>query len=125
VKLDHLKTFDLLYVGTPYTKYPGSIHHAFLDACKVTERLLRAGLLNVYSPIVHSHSLAVYGNLDPLDHTIWLPFNNAIMHKSDAMLVAMMPSWESSTGLRHEIVEFVAAGKPVYFMSPDDLSYEP
>lgn len=125
MKLDHLKTFNLLYAATPYTRYAGGIHHAFIDACKITERMLRAGLLNVYSPIVHSHSLAIYGNLDPLDHSIWLPFNEAIIGKSDALVVVMLVGWESSNGVRLEIQTFIAAGKPVYFMSPDDLSFEP
>lgn len=125
MKLDDLKTFDLLYAATPYSKYEGGIHHAFIDACKVTERMLRAGLLNVYSPIVHSHSLAIYGNLDPLDHGIWLPFNEAIIRKSDALVVVTLQGWEESDGIKHEIRAFVADGRPVYFMSPDDLSYEP
>jgi hypothetical protein len=37
----------------------------------------------------------------------------------------MLPGWEASDGIKHEIDAFVMAGKPVYFMSPDDLSYEP
>lgn len=125
MKLEHFKKFDLCYAATPYSKYEGGIHHAFIDACKVTERMLRAGLLNVYSPIVHSHSLAIYGNLDPFDHGIWLPFNEAIIKKSDALIVVMLPGWESSEGIKHEIAAFVVNGRPVYFMSPDDLSYEP
>lgn len=124
MKLDHLKTFDLLYVGTPYTKYPGGIEVAFKDACFLTSRLVGAGL-KVYSPIVHCHAVAVNGGIDPLDHTFWLSVDAAMMHKADAIIVAMMAGWESSHGIQHEIRAFVAAGKPVYFMSPDDLSYEP
>lgn len=124
MKLDHLKTFDLIYVGTPYTKYPGGIEAAFVGACKLTARLLKEGL-KVYSPIAHTHPIAIHGGIDPLDLSVWLPFDAAIMAKADAMIVAMMPSWSNSTGIRHEIDVFVAGGKPVYFMSPDDLSYEP
>lgn len=124
MKLDHLKKYDLIYVGTPYSKYPGGIEAGFIAASKITARLMVEGL-RVYSPIAHTHPLAIHGNVDPLDHSVWLPFDAAIMNKSDAMIVAMLPTWETSFGVRHEIQVFVAAGKPVYFMSPSDLSHEP
>jgi nucleoside 2-deoxyribosyltransferase len=122
--LEALKKYDLIYTGTPYSKYPGGIEAAFVDACRLTGRLLTAGL-KVYSPIAHTHPIAVHGNIDPYDHAIWLPFDAAIMDKADAMIVAMMTGWDTSFGVRYEIDTFVAAGKPVYFMSPVDLSYAP
>lgn len=121
--LADLKQFDLLYVGTPYSKYPTGIYQAFEDAARLTARLMQAGL-KVYSPIAHTHPLAIHGNIDPLDHNIWLPFDGAMMAKSDAIIVAMMPSWESSFGIRHEIHEFIEAGKPVYFLEPSDMSLD-
>jgi hypothetical protein len=124
MNLDDLKKFDLIYIGTPYSRYPGGIDAAFVDACRITARLLREGL-SVYSPIAHTHPVAIHGNIDPLDHSIWLPFDAAMMDKSDAMIVAVMTGWESSHGIGHEIEAFVVAGKPVYFMKPDDLSYRP
>ncbi len=122
-ELSQLKAFDLIYVGTPYTKYPFGIESAFAAACRFTAQLVREGL-RVYSPIAHTHPIAIHGEIDPLDLAIWLPFDAAIMGKADAMIVAMLPSWEASSGVRHEIDTFVAAGKPVFFMKPDDLSYE-
>lgn len=121
MKLTDLKKFALIYVGTPYTKYPEGIDAAFTDACKLTARLLREGL-KVYSPIAHTHPVAVHGDIDPLDLSIWLPFDGAMMDKSDAMIVGMMPGWETSTGVRHEMQTFIEAGKPVFFLSPDDLA---
>lgn len=120
MKLSDLKQFALIYVGTPYTKYVGGIDQAFTDACKLTARLMREGL-KVYSPIAHTHPLAIHGGLDPLDLSIWLPFDGAMIDKSDAMIVAMLADWETSTGIRHEIQAFTEAGKPVFFLRPDDL----
>lgn len=122
--LSNLKRFDLIYVATPYSKYPGGIDLAFIDACKLTARLLQRGL-KVYSPIAHTHPLAIHGGIDPYDHSIWLPFDETMMDKSAALLVAMMPGWETSIGVKHEINVFVEAGKPVFFLSPDDLSIKP
>jgi hypothetical protein len=123
MKLSDLKCFDLIYVGTPYSKYPGGVELAFVDAAKLTARLMTEGL-KVYSPIAHTHPLAVHGGLDPFDHSIWLPFDATMMEKSDAMIVAMMQGWESSFGIRHEIQVFVEAGKPIYFLDPADLGVE-
>ncbi len=124
MKFCDLRRFDLIYLGTPYSLYPGCIEAAFVDVCKLAARLLAADI-KVYSPIVHMHPVATHGDIDPMDHSIWLPIDKAMMDKSDAMIFAMMTRWESSAGIRHEIQAFVEAGKPVYFLSPDDLSYEP
>jgi hypothetical protein len=121
MKIADLKKFDLIYVGTPYTKYPGGTDEAFIDACKLAARLVRLGL-KIYSSIAHTHPLAIYGELDPLDLAIWLPFDAAMIGKSDAMLVAMMAGWETSTGIRHEIQAFTEAGKPVFFLAPAALA---
>lgn len=121
MKLSDLKKFPLIYVGTPYTKYAAGIDAAFVDASKLTAQLMRAGL-KVYSPIAHTHPLAVHGGMDPLDLSIWLPFDGAMIDKSDAMIVAMLRGWETSTGIRHEIHAFIESSKPVFFLNPDDLS---
>lgn len=121
MKLSDLKKYDLIYVGTPYSKYPAGIEAAFVDACKLTARLLREGL-KVYSPIAHTHPIAIHGEIDPYDHAVWLPFDGAMMEKSEAMIVAMMEGWETSYGVRHEIEVFAGAVKPVYFLEPTELS---
>lgn len=125
MKLDHLKTFDLAYVATPFTLYSAGLEAAFVDACSLMGDLLAAGVTNALSPIVEAYPISLHGGLDPLDLAIWKPFCAARMAKSDVLVVGMLPGWEQSSGTQHEIREFVAAGKPVYFMSPDDLSYEP
>lgn len=111
----------LAYLATPYSKYPGGIEAAWVDACALAARLLVAGL-GVYSPIAHTHPLAIHGGLDPLDHDIWLPFDEAMMAKADELIVAHMATWETSRGIAHEVAVFEAAGKPVYDLDPDSLT---
>src|SRR5436309_1862842 len=60
----------LYYLATPYSKYPRGLTAAFEDAANLAARLLQVGF-RVYSPIAHTHPLAVYGKIDPLDHAIW------------------------------------------------------
>lgn len=111
----------LCYVGTPYTKYPDGIEQAFIDACKITAKLMLADV-KVYSPIAHTHPIAIYGGIDPLNHGIWLPFDRSMMDAADAMIVAMMESWDNSYGVKHEINVFTRAGKPVYYLDPITMS---
>lgn len=113
--MKRLTEFPLVYLATPYSKYNDGIECAFRDAAALTAKLLRLGV-KVYSPIAHTHPIAIYGDLDPLDHAIWLPFDEAMMKKSDALLVAQMHGWRESYGVSHEIQFFTAAGKPVFYL---------
>ncbi len=113
-------TFDLGYLATPYAKFPGGIDAAFREAACLAAKLLRAGYV-VYAPIVHTHPVAVHGGIDPLDHSIWIAFDEAMMGACDALLVATLPTWNESRGIRIEIAHFERAGKPVYLLDPDSL----
>lgn len=110
----------LVYLATPYSKYPAGIEQAFRDASALTAKIMLERV-KVYSPIVHTHPMAIHGDVNPLDHSLWLPFDQAMMEKSDSLLVAMLDSWESSYGIAHEQKVFSDAGKPVYFLNPKTL----
>jgi hypothetical protein len=113
--VNRLTQFPLVYLATPYSKYEPDIDAAFRDAAALAARLLTRGV-KVYSPIAHTHPLAIYGGLDPLDHAIWLPFDEAMMTASAALLVAQMRNWRASKGIAHEIDFFRKAGKPVFYL---------
>lgn len=121
MNIDALKKFDLIYVGSPYSKYPGGIELAFIDVCEMIGDLIRSGL-SVYSPIAHTHPIAIHAGIDPLDHSMWMHFDGAMMAKSDAMIIAMMDGWDASSGIQLEIDAFNRARKPVFLVSQFDLS---
>lgn len=114
---EQLQQYPLIYLATPYSKYPQGLEVAFRHASALAARLMLRGL-KVYSPIAHTHPLAIHGGVNPLDHSIWLPFDAAIMDKADALLVAMMETWQHSYGISHEIGVFSKAGKPVHYLDP-------
>lgn len=116
-----LRQFALCYLATPYTKYPKGIERAFEEASTLAAHLLIAGI-KVYSPIAHTHPLAKYSHLDPLDHSIWLPFDQAMMDACDALIVAHMTGWEDSYGVTHEIETFRAARKPIFDLDPNTFA---
>jgi hypothetical protein len=105
------------YLATPYSKYPAGIEEAFKEAARQAALLIRAGI-PVYSPIAHTHPVAINGNIDPLDHGIWLPADLPLMKSALGLIVCKMESWEISYGIGKEIEEFQKAGKPVVYMEP-------
>lgn len=112
--------FALVYLATPYSKYPAGIEAAFQDAAAIAGRLVTTGV-RVYSPIAHTHPLAIFAGIDPLSHDIWLPFDEAMMCACQALLVAHMDGWDQSRGVAHEIEVFEKAGKPIFDLDPVTL----
>lgn len=115
-----MKDYGLIYLATPYSKYPHGLQDAFVSAAKLAGQLLKKGA-KCYSPIAHTHPIAIHGSIDPYAHDIWLPFDEAIMNVSDCLFVAMMNGWLASKGVEHEILFFRDAKKPVYLLDPASL----
>jgi hypothetical protein len=112
---------SLAYLATPYSKYPMGLHGAFVDACRLAARLIHSGV-NVYSPIAHTHPIGTYGGINPLDLTIWLPFDELMMARCDTLIVAHLPSWEKSKGIAQEIECFLRACKPIFDLDPNTMN---
>lgn len=118
-----LRQFSLCYLATPYSKYKNGLDAAFQDAARLAASLLKEGV-KVYSPIAHTHPLALYSKLDPLDHSIWLPFDEAMMDAADALVVAHMSGWDKSFGIQHEIKFFQSAKKPIFDLDPGSFALQ-
>lgn len=112
----------LCYLATPYSRYPGGIEAAHVAACEVAAKLIQRGY-KVYSPIAHTHPIAMHGGIDPLDHNIWLPFDAAMMDAADCCIVAMLQTWEQSYGIGEEIKAFRKAGKPVVYLDTETMQF--
>lgn len=105
------------YVATPYTQYPQGHEAAHILACRATARLMQAGV-NAYSPIAHTHPIAVHGNMDKTDHDLWVRVDKPLLEAAVGMIVVMAEAWDRSRGIAHEIAEYNAAGKPVIYWDP-------
>lgn len=93
------------YLGQPYTGQEQFRYKCGLSACAY---LFHRGLA-VYSPIVHWHPVAQAHHL-PTNFTPWIEMNEAMMRASCGMIIYMLPGWEQSAGLAHEI-EFCRKNK--------------
>lgn len=113
MKIEGLKIYDLIYVASPYTLYPGGTDKAFKDISVVTGMLVGNGL-NVFSPIVHAHPIKPH--VAETSFEFWINYDRAFMKKAGALVVAMMDTWEKSRGIQVEIDEFMEMDKPVFYL---------
>lgn len=115
-QLDDMATDGLLwYLASPYSKCSRGIEQAFRDACLQAGWLIRRGI-KVYSPIAHTHPIAVISGMNPLDHSIWMPLDEPMMKACVGLIVSMMPGWRESVGIEYEIAHFTQANKPIRYI---------
>jgi hypothetical protein len=114
----------MIYLASPFTKYRLGIEAAFIEISRIAGRLVGRGL-DVYSPIAHSYPLALHGGLDVLDQDLWTKVDAPFVAMCSELYVAKMDGWQSSSGVQHEVQEFLNAGKPIYFVDPETLDVTP
>ncbi len=113
-------TEPLWYLATPYSKYPGGIAGAYELACKQSALLISNGI-HVFSPIAHSHGIAMHGELDPLSHELWLAMDRTYMDLCYGCIFLLAESWEKSYGMDQERLYFASCSKPIVKMVPDEI----
>lgn len=111
------------YMATPYSKYPDGLDQAFELAARAAGELILRGV-KVFSPISHTHPIAEFCELDPLDHELWLSADHPFMSHAYGLIVITLTGWDESKGVLLEIEAFRKAGKPVVEVSPEALDIE-
>lgn len=111
----------MIYIASPYSRYPRGIWAAYTEVSRIAGAFVKAGV-PVFSPIAHSHSLAMEADLDPLDGAFWKNADEPFIALCDECYVAMMDGWRESSGVAHEIEAFTKAGKRVSYLDPDTLA---
>lgn len=115
----------MIYLATPYSKYHRGQDEAFIAAANIAGRLIARGL-DVFSPIVHGHPLAVYGGVPQFDAALWERVNRPYLEWCcDELYVATMPGWQESAGVAHEIKYFADNGLPISNVDPVTLQITP
>lgn len=113
-----MKTF--WYLASPYSRQPDK-EEAWKQARWATARLVKAGL-NVFSPILHSHPIAVEGVEG--GHEFWVDFvDRPFMEAATGLIVLTVSGWERSEGIAAEVTYFRNANKPILEMAPEDNQY--
>lgn len=111
------------YLATPYSKHPRGLEAAHQEAIDAAVICIRAGVM-VYSPIAHTHAIAVTGNL-PGHYEQWAALDEAMIAASNGIIVVKMDGWDQSSGIAAEIKEAEGLGKPVIYMPANGPAPKP
>lgn len=109
------RTKGYWYLASPYSKYPEGITAAFEEVCRAAAWLIRQGI-PTFCPIAESHPIAIYGEIDPMDHGIWLANDEPKIDASVGMVIVKMETWQESTGILWERDQFRDGKKPVIYL---------
>lgn len=108
----------LVYLASPYSHPDVEVRiERFEAACRAAAHLMREGY-HVFSPIAHSHSIALLGDLDPLAGAAWQAQDAPLLAACDEVWVLTLPGWYESKGVRHEMEHAYTARKRVRLMEP-------
>ncbi len=93
----------LVYLASPYSKYPGGREAAYKEVCSKAAELMQQ--VAIFCPIAHSHSIELEGmNGDIKNGDWWLKQDFAVLKRCDELWVYQMPGWEESYGVTKEIM---------------------
>jgi hypothetical protein len=114
---------SFIYVATPFRSYPGGMEEAFRAAARFTAHLVDQGV-EVYSPIAHTWPIAQHTRCAGPNSDFWLVRQKPFLRAARGLIVAMMPGWDTSEGIKFERNWFEAAQKPEWLM-PDNFDRLP
>ena len=108
---------EFWYLATPYTKYPGGMDAAHMEAVKAKGLLMQAKI-RVFSPIVHTHVVSVHCNIPGASgESIWSWDDEPYLMLARGIIVLMAGyNWRQSEGIAHEVSR--ADGRPLVYMHP-------
>ena len=97
----------MIYLASPYSSHAineeqkrEEEHKRYLQIRHlVAHRMMKQEA--VFSPIVHCHEIAVAYDL-PKDAAFWQAYNNEFIRRSTMLVVAKMPGWDTSVGIKAE-----------------------
>lgn len=112
--------FGITYLASPYSLYKHGFHMAARHASRAAAALMNKGLV-VYAPISHGHAIACDNDL-PTTWEFWKGQCQPSIDAASACVVLKLDGWEESVGVEYEIEEFERQGKPVVYVTMDDLA---
>jgi len=74
----------------------------------------------VFSPIAHSHPVALHGGIDPTHNFDWLGQDLPVLAKFDEVHVLCIPGASESKGVKAELQEAKRLDKRIEFMFPSE-----
>lgn len=104
-----------IYLASPYYHEYREIRESrFIAVCKKAGELMNQGYF-VYSPIAHSHPIAVQCEL-PKDWEYWKQYDLEYIKWVDEVWIYKLPGWDISTGIKAEIEIAQELNKPIVYI---------
>lgn len=93
---------ELLYIACPYShKDPAVMVERWNKVNKFAAKLMAKGWY-IYSPISHTHPIAVVGDL-PRGWDFWHGYDTCMISRANGLIVFMIDGWKESVGVQAEI----------------------
>lgn len=113
----------MIYLATPYSHPDVGVREARFDqACRIAGGLMAAGEI-VFSPIAHTHPIAVRCDL-PKGWEFWEKYDREMLGLASRLVVVTMDGWQTSRGIAAEIAIAQHLGIPVEYMAVPDACRE-
>ena len=107
-----------IYLACPYSDPDPQVKQwRFVNVNAVAARLMAKGYL-VFSPISHTHPIALAGDL-PGDWEFWAAYDKTFIDWCDELWVLTLDGWRESKGVQAEMALAKLAGKPVRMIDHD------
>ena len=119
IEFDISGSAQRVFLASPYThKDEEVIFLRYRETLEATAKLIKEGNM-VFSPIVHSHPIAVRYDL-PRDYSFWQAYTNSfILHWAEAFSILCLHGWENSVGIKDESILATEVGLSISFMYLD------
>ena len=111
-----------IYLAIPYSKYE---NESFNVANKVAAYLMSKGYI-VFSPISHSHCIAIENDL-PGDFEFWKALDESFIEWCDCLIIIIMENdginrIKQSTGVQAEIKMATKEGKEIMYLHENRMT---
>ncbi len=114
----------MIYISCPYTHPDPSVQeYRYKMSCKAASKLFAAGIV-CFNPLAHSVPAVEFGGCS-LTHSQWLAIDLEILRRCDEMLLLGLEGWRQSVGVKDELFEALALGKPVTLIEEADIEALP
>lgn len=104
----------LIYLATPYSHPNEEVRESRFRAVNIYAAILMRRGLHIFSPISHTHPIAMAGGL-PTDWKFWRDYDYAILSMCCKLIVMKLPGWEESKGIKGEIEIAIDLGIPIEY----------
>lgn len=106
------QTFE--YLACPYSDPNPIVRDGRFEAAnKVAASLMKEGRF-IFSPISHTHPIALYGLPKGWDY--WQRYDLVFIQQCEKVIVLMLPGWKESIGVQREIEIAKRLEKPIEYM---------